>query len=570
MFLGKNELAKLPICTTKNMMQKKCQFCSHKFQITEKDKNFYEKMDLLEPELCPDCRQQHRLCFRNELNLYKRKCDFTGKEMISIYSPDKPVTVYEHSIWYSDKWDALEFGRDFNFNQPFFEQFGSLLNSVPKINLLVLGDNENSEYTHDNYRLKNCYLVFDGEQGYDCLYGETFVLIKSCIDFYQLNNCEFCYETVRCEGCYNLQFSSFCNNCSDSYFLQDCIGCRNCFGCCNLKQKQYYVLNEPYSKGEYYKKLESFNLNSHNSLEDLKKSSFNFFKKFPKKAVRGLMNENTTGDYLYNSKDSFDCYDCMDLRDCKYCTNCQLAANDCYDIDIWGDRMQFCYNCEVTGAGAEKIVASYYAALNASNVFHSFFCLNNVSNLFGCVGLTQKSNCILNKQYSKEEFEELFPRIIEHMKHTGEWGQFFPPSLSPFGYNETVANDFYPLTKEEALSKGFKWKDLDPKEFKSQNYKIPDIIEDVPDQITNEILACEQCDRNYRIEDAELRYYRRNKLPIPRKCFYCRHQARKRLKNPRKLWERKCMKCTIDVQSSYSPEREEIVYCEKCYQENLV
>jgi len=29
--------------------------------------------------------------------------------------------------------------------------------------------------------------------------------------------------------------------------------------------------------------------------------------------------------------------------------------------------------------------------------------------------------CILNKQYSKEEYEELVPKIIEHMQKTGEW-----------------------------------------------------------------------------------------------------------------------------------------------------
>jgi hypothetical protein len=30
------------------------------------------------------------------------------------------------------------------------------------------------------------------------------------------------------------------------------------------------------------------------------------------------------------------------------------------------------------------------------------------------------------------------------MQKTGEWGMFFDSSMSPFPYNDTVANDYYP------------------------------------------------------------------------------------------------------------------------------
>ncbi|USN57470.1 MAG: hypothetical protein H6766_03385 [Candidatus Peribacteria bacterium] len=64
---------------------------------------------------------------------------------------------------------------------------------------------------------------------------------------------------------------------------------------------------------------------------------------------------------------------------------------------------------------------------------------------FGCDGLRNKEYCIFNQQYTKEEYNELAPKIIDHMKQTGERGEFFHPSLSPFGYNETVANEYYPV-----------------------------------------------------------------------------------------------------------------------------
>jgi len=47
----------------------------------------------------------------------------------------------------------------------------------------------------------------------------------------------------------------------------------------------------------------------------------------------------------------------------------------------------------------------------------------------------------------------IVPHLIEALQKEGEWGEFFDPSLSTFGYNETVACDYYPLKKEEALAK---------------------------------------------------------------------------------------------------------------------
>lgn len=64
--------------------------------------------------------------------------------------------------------------------------------------------------------------------------------------------------------------------------------------------------------------------------------------------------------------------------------------------------------------------------------------MRNISNCFGCVGLHDGyEHCILNTQYTKEEYQLLVPQIIEHMMKTGEWEESFPPKLSSYGYNET-------------------------------------------------------------------------------------------------------------------------------------
>lgn len=563
-------------------MQKTCKNCTQQFEVTDGDLKFYDKVSPIingkkhsvpPPLLCPDCRQQRRLAFRNERMLYHNKCNLCGESMITIYSPDKKSPVYCTGCWWGDKWDSMEYGRDFDFSKPFFKQIKELWDVVPKLGLLVLGDNENSDYTHDNYKLKNCYLTFDGEQAVDCYYGETFDHLKDSVDFLAVKQSELLYECINCQNCYNVMYSRFSYNCSESAFLDNCIGCKNCFGCANLHQKEFYIFNKQYSPEEYKKKVKSFNVQNYSDLQNFKGEFEKFCAQQPKKVFHGKMNENVTGDNLVGCKDTFESYDCNGLRDCKFCTNMIMGANDCMDVNIWGDRLSLAYNSAGAGAGSQNIIGCYYCGLNSNNIYHSIYCWQGSSNLFGCVGLGHKSNCILNKQYSKDEWGSLVSQIIEHMKNTaatagsstGEWSEFFPIPLSAFGYNETVAQDFFPLTRDEAIKKGYKWKDPDPKEYKQQTYEVYDDIKDVPDSIINETLACEECGKNYKIIPQELVFYRKMNVPVPHKCSICRHFDRMAQRNPRKLWKRECNKCNEPINTPYSPNRPETVYCEKCY-----
>ena len=97
---------------------KSCKQCQISFEITDRDLEFYEKVSpvinrkkylIPTPRLCPDCRQQRRLSFRNERKLYKRRCDASGEDIISMYSPDKPYTIYNPDFWIEDKWDAIDY-----------------------------------------------------------------------------------------------------------------------------------------------------------------------------------------------------------------------------------------------------------------------------------------------------------------------------------------------------------------------------------------------------------------------------------------------------------------------------
>lgn len=546
-----------------------CKQCSVQFEVTPEDKRFLDMFKMPDPTMCFDCRNQRRMAFYNRRKLYKRKCDLTGKDTISVMSPDKPFKVYNVRDWFSDKWDPIDYGRDFDFNRPFFEQFRELMEDVPQIALALLGDNINSDYTNDNYKLKDCYLIFDGEEAENCFYGETFVGLKNCMDFLLIIQSELCYEVMGAGNCYNLKFSSYCNTCSDSWFLMDCKSCKNCFGCVNLNQKEYYIFNEPHTKEEYEKFVSEFDSGNYEAVQKMKKKAEEFYKTQPTRATRTTTNNiNVVGDSIANSKDCYYCFESNSLKDCRYCTNMLIGAKDCMDVHTWGDRLERAYNCCIVGAGAMNVFMSCYCALGVSDLYYSYWCTRNVKNLFGCVGLRQKEYCILNKQYTKEEYETLVPKIIEHMKGTGEWGEFFPPEISPFGYNETLAQDYYPMEKEDVAKNGWQWCDYEP-EIKAEKTipadRLPDDIKDVPDDILNWAIVCEETGIPFKIIPQELKFYRKYNLPVPHRHPDQRHWDRLALKNPYKLWNRKCDKCQADIRTSYSPERPEKVYCESCY-----
>jgi len=210
---------------------------------------------------------------------------------------------------------------------------------------------------------------------------------------------------------------------------------------------------------------------------------------------------------------------------------------------------------------------------NATDVYYVDNCYNS-RNLFGCAGLKSAEYCILNKAYSKEEYQALMSNIIEYMKTTGEWGQFFPKELSPFAYNESIINEYYPLKREEALGKGYRWKE-DLPSTSGQETVSHDVLPKDPQQFGDEllkhVLKCDTCGKNYRFIPQEINFYKRLGLLLPRECFNCRHQRRMNMRNPRKLFDGLCANCKTPIQTSYSPEQQKEfrIYCESCYQSDV-
>jgi len=149
--------------------------------------------------------------------------------------------------------------------------------------------------------------------------------------------------------------------------------------------------------------------------------------------------------------------------------------------------------------------------------------------------------------------------------------------MSLFGYNESEAQDYTPLTKEQALEQKLNWSDYEAplpkvdKTIPTEKMSVLDDIKDVPDEIVNWAIECEVSKKLFRIIPKELKFYREHGLPISRRHPDVRHLDRLKLRNPRKLWHQVCDKkgCEVEFETTYAPDRPEKVYCEKCYREEV-
>ncbi len=564
-------------------MQKTCahEWCKKSFEITNDDLAFYEKVSpvfsgkkklIPAPTLCPECRMQRRMLWRNERTIYRRKCDLCSKMIIAQYPANAGYIVYCNDCYWGDRWSAIDFGQTFETSRTFFAQFADLLQKVPLI-ALINTQAENSDYCHRIFDGRNCYLSFIAlYKPEDLLYSYYTITCKNCTDISMNQYCELCFETVDAERCYGCRYGQRIRNCRDCAFLEDCNGCSDCFGCKNLNQKQYCIFNEQKTRSEYENFLQKSRFGSWEWTQGMLDRTHKFFLGFPYRSVVQVNAENCTGSYIFNSRF---CDHCFDTYESEYIKNCAQFEKSQWCQDVCGmGAGSFSY--EGVSLGNDPFTNLLFCASvfnGGSDLLYCYECYSSCHHCFGCIGLRHSSYCIFNKQYSKQEYERLVPEIITTMQRNKEYGEFFPGEICPFSYNETAAQENYPLTNDEVSGRGWKWRDQIDDMPKANRLilasELLDEITDVSDDILDSPVQCKLTQRPFRIIHQELEYYRRHNLPLPRLHPDERHLRRMASRNPRKLWNRTCAKCQKPIATSYSPDRPEIVYCESCYLETV-
>ncbi len=590
-----------------NSETKICQNCKMDFVIEPEDFLFYEKIQVPAPTFCPECRQVRRMNWRNERGLHKNKCQATGKDVISMFSSESNVVVYERDYWWSDQWDQLASGKDYDFSKPFFQQYQELFHAAPLPH--VANSNAiRSEYGNHLTDVKDCYLSYACLNAENLAYSRGGIDSKDSIDLDTVLKSEKCYDDILCAGLYGVNFSYDSDDSMNSDFLQACKNMKNSLGCINLNNKSYHIFNQPYTKEEYEKERAKYDFGSYKALENFKKEFQNFILKYPRRYAFVVQSQDSYGDNIMGAKNCKHCFDAFDgLENCKFATMA-TSLKDSYDGYGFGVTSELLYEGVDSGLNASKYKFTVFTH-NSHNVEYTYIC-HNSSYLFGCVGLTSKQYCILNKQYTKEEYEELVPKIKKHMEEMPyvdshgrvyKYGEFFPAEIAPFFYNETIAQEFFPIDKQKADEMGYRWNTVAKQDYgiTKKTEELPDHINDVPETFTKEIIECthqgncnDQCTKAFRVIEKELQFYKKMNIALPRLCPNCRHAERMKKRTQLKLWDRHCEcqgvsskggvyantaqhfhganACPNEFKTAYAPEKPEMLYCQACYNSEVI
>ncbi len=291
-------------------------------------------------------------------------------------------------------------------SQDFVTELKRLLTKHPKLEAQAW-HSENCVYSNYVYDSKDLMFCFDA---YRCQNGTWLfdsVLCVDCMDCDYTFESEMCYECVDAFKCYNSTYLELCNDMKDSDFCYNSGNLQNCFGCVNLFHKSFCVFNRQLTEEQYnttvaeLKKLPAETVLA--QVNELKK-------RFPIRPNNADHNVNCPyGNYVYNSKDCYWCFDSAKNEDCAYLYDGN-ESKQTLDATYVGRFNENSYQLiESARINNCQFVIDCNSCIDSTYLFNC----NNVRNCFGCVGLSYKEYCILNRQFTQQEYEKILPLITK-------------------------------------------------------------------------------------------------------------------------------------------------------------
>lgn len=544
-----------------------CRDCSREFTITPDELSMYESLRMPPRRQCFKCLMRQRLAFWVYGKFRKGRSDLSGDPLITTLPAKTRYPVYTSKEWFSDAWDGMDYGRDYDPSRPFFDQVKELQEKVPRPH--QLGENNVAcDWCDDVWESKDCYLSKSLTHSQNADYGYRMVRIKDSMDLTYCFDTERSYDSTYCFKCFRIQYCFDCRDSLNSMFLYDCRNVQDCFMCCNLRGKQYYIRNHPYSKEDYFRELAKYNFGSREAVRGLRSE---YEAMVRQKAVHrenfNVKTEKSEGNYLTNC---FNCQVCFHWEDSRDCYNCMRGFANKGLIDATGT-----WGLETGGN-----LADCFGGYNVKHSVEAMHCRDSeyldhcvdCGNCFGCVGLKKKNYCILNQQYSEEDYKKLRGEIVAGMEKEGAYGDFFPYSMTYCGYNLSNAQNYFPDSKENIEKLGGYFDDVaDPVQDGISPQELPDDIRDVPDSITTQPLNCPRSRYRFNIAPRELAFYRAMNIPLPYYHFDIRNLDRFKLISVIDAYPYHCTFCGKDIQAYYPPEwGYEKIACVECYQREII
>ncbi len=547
-------------------------YCEGDFDITETDIEFLRMFRVPPPPCCPTCRRQRRYAYNNPVHFYKRKNDAPEATMniISFVPPNSPLKVFDYEYYLEGDWSPLTYGKLFEKEVGFLEQLYTLRLAVPQPAITRDPSNINSDYSINGKNSKNAYCssaVFGSEDIWYTLLAHG---CREIMDSQAVRKSEQLYNAVRSRSSSQCSYIYFTQDCINSHFLYDCRNCQDCFGCVNLRNKRYYFFNKELTKEEYNEKVASMKMQTRSGVAKILPEFWALVYANPVKASRNENAIDCSGVAITNSKD------------CTHVTDCEKSEHERYadsvighkdSMDIYGTGgSELLYETSGVGSGCSNVKFS----AQSKNITDSEYILNcrQCDHCFASVGLQNKSFVIFNKQFTEEEYYIELDRVKMILINSGEYGELFDFKFSPFAYNGSFAGISYPLSEEEIKMLGALWQPDVDSEFggiATVNARdVPDSIDDAKDDILDKAIICEESGRPFRIIPSELQFYRRWKIPVPIIHPYRRMKDRYKYSGAGRSYHANCSKCNVELETIYSDQENWILYCDQCFQEEIL
>jgi len=336
---------------------------------------------------------------------------------------------------------------DYDFSKNFFENMGLLFNKV-QLPALSIFSSENSNYGDAIGNSKNCYLSYSLFECENILYSYNAKYSRNVFNSVLVRETsENIYYSSGIIKSYAVFYSKYIVNSSDIRFSSNLQWCTECIFCDNLLNQSYCIKNKKYEKEEY----EAMK-------KDILQDKENFAKRNEEVNIHGMIlwGKNNTGWFIIGSENVTDGYFCESVKNVR---NAIFAG-----FGWWYENLRNVFNC----GGGESWANIYWWISNAwwsndlnnilsmscSNCYYTYYTMW-CSYCIGCIGLKNKSFCILNKEYNKEERFVLADKIFQQMDKDGILWEFFPWTMNPFYFNDTVASLIEDFTKADVSKTGY-------------------------------------------------------------------------------------------------------------------
>ncbi len=548
--------------------ERTCALTGQKWELTAGELEWCWRFLVPPSTIHPFVRMKILFAYNSALSLWRKPHAITGEPILSYIHPDNQVKVVTDAEWMS--LDQSSQGRSVDVSQPFFDQLYQRYLDTSFRALATPGDSVNT-IGFGMHKCLDSFMIFASLDIERSSYVEASTSVRDSVDVTNsLGGIAESSSINRCRSLYNCHVAFECHDCLNSWFLFDCRNCEYCFGATNQRNKKYLWFNEQLTKEEWERRREAVGLSSYAIFERERKRFFDLVAGSVWPETFNIAAGASTGEYLEETVRVLEGYQLQKVTDCFRVwfavgsSDCAYQTGSGFGSEIW----------QTSGAAYSQNVKFSHNLTRCEDVEYCVACMN-CSHCFGCVNLNRKQYCILNKQYTEQDYWRTLDDLKCVMLERGEYGKSVPGKMSIVGMPFSAAALLLGISKEEIelfggeiydAKRGMSYMpaEVDPGHRLTPE-ALPDRLEDATG-LVNRAVWDPAAGRSYPIMPRDFDFAERHHLPLPRKHFLSRLQELNLLSNVPETIDRACASCGKGIKvyrnNTFSTRR---VLCEACY-----